>query len=108
MRSPIIPPIEFRKPATIRLALDLEIGLPGDITSITGWLRKVAADGSLIATGEISCLVESYAASGANPAGWSISCPSAALEIGDYAMIALVLVGADTIATEPAFIRLVL
>lgn len=107
MRNPVIPPAEFRKPETIRLALDLPIGDPADVSAISAKLRKALPDGSLTATGEIDCTVTAYAAAGDQPAGWSINTSSAALEIGNYALIAFLTIGSDTIATDAAPIRLI-
>jgi len=107
MRNPVIPPAEFRKPETIRIVLDLPTGNVNDITAIDAKLRKALPDGSLTATGEINCTVSPFAAVGDEPPGWSISTASASLEIGSYGLIAFLTIGADTIATDAAPIRII-
>jgi hypothetical protein len=108
MASRSIPPYSFRKGETIRLALDATTGDIGTVTAITASLKPALPNGELSDAGNVNCAIAAYPASGGNPAGWSISisaAQSANLAPGNYAIIALLTIGADIIATEPAPIR---
>lgn len=79
-----------------------------DISSIEAWLRPVLPGGKISETGQIACTVTRYNAGPTYPDGWFLTANSAALPVGQYAMIALISIGRETFITTPAPIRLIL
>lgn len=98
-------PYKFRRGATVRIALEAATGDPAQVTAITAEMRPRLSDGTLKEDDEISCAVAFYAAQAPNPAGWfvTVNAPaSAALAPGQYAIVATLTVGGDTVITDPA------
>lgn len=102
---------EFARGETIGLALDAVEGDPAAVTGVTAALKSVGPGGSVVAGGlATSFAVSARAASGDDPAGWTLTIDAAAsagLKPGLYRADARLAVGSGVIVTDAVCLRIV-